>query len=406
MSKNIAIIGAGASSLIASIILSKKGFNVSVFEKNTKAGRKVLATGNGRCNITNTNLSYKNFFSKNTDFYKYALNEFGFSKFESFCEKIGLNLTINDNQKVYPMSLQASSVVDVFYNEAVLGGAKFYFNEEVVNLVYNEKFRLKTIKKEYIFDKVIIASGSSAMKKLGSSDSGYRFAKEFGHNIIKPFASLVQLTSDDKLVHSLSGVKQDSLVELYINKEFKNSKKGDILFTNYGVSGNTILDLSRETTIGLLNKKQVYILVDLFPLLERSKLVSILEKKKKILAKKSKEFLLTSFVNKKLIPFLFEKSKIAKEKTLVENLNKKDLMQIVHNLKHLRVDISGSRGFDSAEVAAGGVDTKQIDNKTMESKLQKGLYFCGEVIDVDGACGGYNLHWAWASAYVLANNLK
>jgi predicted Rossmann fold flavoprotein len=348
----------------------------------------------------------RTFFSKNDGFYKYALNEFGFNKFESFCENIGLNLTINDNKKVYPMSLQASSVVDVFYNEALLNGVKFYFNEEVTGLLFNEKFRLETTQKKYIFDKVIIASGSSAMKKLGSSDSGYNFAKSFGHKIIEPFASLVQLTSDDKDVYTLSGVKQDSLVELYIDKQVKNSKKGDILFTNYGVSGNTILDLSRDATLGLMGKKQVYISIDLFPNYERNKLLSILEKKKKILAKKSKEFLLTSFVNKKLIPFLLKRANISQSKQLVEELNKKDLMNIVYHLKNLKVEISGSRGFDSAEVVAGGVDTKQIDNKTMESKLQKGLYFCGEVMDVDGACGGYNLHWAWASAYVLANNLK
>jgi predicted Rossmann fold flavoprotein len=304
------------------------------------------------------------------------------------------------------MSLQASSVVDVFYNEALLNGVKFYFNEEVTGLLFNEKFRLETTQKKYIFDKVIIASGSSAMKKLGSSDSGYNFAKSFGHKIIEPFASLVQLTSDDKDVYTLSGVKQDSLVELYIDKQVKNSKKGDILFTNYGVSGNTILDLSRDATLGLMGKKQVYISIDLFPNYERNKLLSILEKKKKILAKKSKEFLLTSFVNKKLIPFLLKRANISQSKQLVEELNKKDLMNIVYHLKNLKVEISGSRGFDSAEVVAGGVDTKQIDNKTMESKLQKGLYFCGEVMDVDGACGGYNLHWAWASAYVLANNLK
>jgi predicted Rossmann fold flavoprotein len=401
----IAIVGAGASSLIASIILAKKGLDVYVFEKNTKAGRKILATGNGRCNISNTNLSDEYFFSSNTSFYQYAISQFGFKKFESFCENIGLNLTINENNKVYPMSLQAASVVDVFYNEALEQGVKFHFDSEVTSINHNKKFVLEVNNKKHTFDKVIIATGSSAMKKLGSSDSGYRFAKNFGHRIINPFASLVQLESDDKSIFKLSGVKQHSHVELFVDKIMTKFQNGDILFTNYGVSGNTILDLSREATTALLEKKDVYISIDLFPNIEKNKLLSILEKKKKILAQKSKEFLLMSFVNKKLIGFLFQRANIDKNKTFVHQLNKKDLMQIVYHLKSLKVPISGSRGFDNAEVVAGGVDTKEVDNKTMESKLQKGLYFCGEVLDVDGSCGGYNLHWAWASAYILANNI-
>ena len=407
LNNNIAIVGAGASSLFASIILAKKGFSVDVYEKNAKAGRKILATGNGRCNISNKDLSLKNFFSSNKNFYKYAINNFNFFQFEKFCEEIGLNIIVDDNSKAYPMSLQASSVVDIFYNEALLNGVKFHFNCEIEDISYKDNiFILKSNKKEFLANKVIIASGSAAMKKLGSSDSGYKFAKKFGHNIIAPFATLVQLTSDEKDIYSLSGVKQKSIVKLYIDKVLIDTQKGDILFTKYGVSGNTILNISRDATIGLKQSQDVYIVVDLFPSFDKNKLLSILEKKKKNLSKRAKEFLLISFINKKIIPFIFKRSKIEDNKTFIEQLNKKDLTKIVYNLKNLKITISGSLGFEYAEAVAGGVDTKEIDNKTMESKLQSGLYFCGEVMDVDGACGGYNLHWAWASAYALANNLK
>lgn len=403
---SIAIIGAGASGLFASIILRKRGFAVTIFEKNSKAGRKLLATGNGKCNITNKNLNLNHFFSTNPKFIKYPIETFGFGEFTKFCDEIGLNLTTTENGKTYPSSLQASSVVDVLYNVALFYGVKFQFNNEVKEIDFKEKAHLLCDSTKYIFDKIIVATGSIAMEKLGGSESGYRFGQKFGHTIIKPIPSLVQLTSNDKEIYPLNGVKTEANITLYINNKQQKTVQGDILFTNYGVSGNSILDLSRDANIALLEKNQLHIVVDIFPQLDKNKLLALLEKKKKHLIGREKEFLLLSLINNKLIEFIFKKAKIANHKKLIDDLDKKDLQSLTFALKSIKITIDGSKGFESAEVVAGGICVDEIDDKTMESKKQKGLYFCGEVLDVDGACGGYNLHWAWASAFVMASNMK
>ena len=403
---SIAIIGAGASGLFASIILAKRGFKVSIFEKNPKAGKKLLATGNGKCNITNQDLSLKHFFSSNPTFFKYPIETFGFKEFVKFCEEIGLSLVTNENGKTYPASLQASSVVDILYNEALFLGVDFHFNTAIENITFKEKAYLNSGEKSYKFDKIIIATGSLAMKKLGGTDSGYNLAKKCGHTIIEPFASLVQLTSDDKAIYDLSGVKSEANVTLLIDNKPQKTLFGDILFTNYGISGNTILDLSREANLALAGFQKVDIAVDIVPELDKNKLLALLEKKKKFLAGKKKEFLLLSLINNKLIDFIYKKAKISPNKQLIDDLDKKDLQSLVYNLKSIKIAIDGTKGFENAEVVAGGVCVNEIESKTMESKKQKGLYFCGEVVDVDGACGGYNLHWAWASAFILATNMK
>lgn len=406
MKKSIAIIGGGASALFASIILAKRNFHVVVFEKNSKVGKKLLATGNGKCNITNKNLSFEYFFSTNPSFIKYPIETFGFKEFSKFCENIGLSLVSNENGKTYPASLQASSVVDVLYNEALISGVIFHFNTFVENINFKEKAEILLNNKIEQFDKIIIATGSVAMEKLETMNSGYEIAKTFGHTIINPTPSLVQLTSSNNYIYELNGVKTEASVTLYINNKQIKTTNGDLLFTKYGVSGNAILDLSRDANIALQSQFDVDISIDLFPKFDKNKLISILENKTKLLKGKDIKFLLLSFINTKLISFIFQKSKIENRKQKIEDLNKKDLLNIAYTLKSIKININGSKGFEYAEVVAGGVCVDEINNKTMESKKQKGLYFCGEVLDVDGACGGYNLHWAWASAFVLASNMN
>lgn len=405
-SSKIAIIGAGASGLLASILLAKQNFVVTVFEKNPKVGKKLLATGNGKCNITNKNLSLKHFFSSNPNFIKYPIDTFGFGEFIKLCDEIGLHLTTNENGKTYPSSLQASSVVDILYTEALFYGVQFHLNSEVTDISFQEKAHIICDTQKYTFNKIVIATGSIAMKKLGGCESGYIFAQKFGHTLIKPIPSLVQLTSNDKEIYPLNGVKTEASITLHINNKAEKTVEGDILFTNYGVSGNTILDLSRDVNSAILKRNQVSILIDILPNLEKNKLLTLLEKKKKNLLGRNKDILLLSLINNKLIEFIFKKAKIAHHKKLIDDLDKKDLQSLVYTLKSIKINIDGSKGFENAEVVAGGVCVDEVDNTTMESKKQKGLYFCGEVLDVDGACGGYNLHWAWASAYVISSNMR
>ena len=407
MNKNISILGAGASGLLSSIILAKKGFNVTVFEKNTKAGRKILATGNGKCNISNQNLSLKNFHSSEINFPSFAIENFPYNKFEEFFNNLGLLLVQGSGTKVYPLSLQASSVSDILYSEALRYGVIFKFEEFIENIKYqNNTYLIQSSTKQYKSNILIIASGSAAMKKLGSSSSGYDIAKKFKHNIIKPYPSLVQLISDDKSIFKLSGVKTTSLVKLYVNNKFVEEQSGDILFTNYGLSGNTILDLSKQASFSLQKEKKVLIHIDILPNMDKKYLFKLFNQRKELLKNKEIKFLLESLINKKLIPFILQKAYIDKNIIYIKQLSNNDLNNIIYHIKNIKVNIYDTKGFDSAEVVSGGIDVKDICNKTMRSKIQKNLYFCGEVLDVDGACGGYNLHWAWASAYIMAQSIN
>ncbi len=389
----VAIIGAGASGLTSSIFLSQKNFDVTIYEKNNKVGKKLLATGNGRCNVTNENISLKNFYThgdKST--IKQILNLFDYHKCKKLFSNIGVELTKGENGRMYPMSQNSSSVVDSLEYEALRNGVKINLNSEISTIKYiNNTFILND---EYKFDKLIIATGSIAMPKLGSSNSGYIFAKQFNHKTIEPFASLVQLVSDNKNLDMISGVKIEGLV---------NNIKGDILFTKYGLSGSAILDISRDISYKLQNEKNTKVSVDILPSFSKDKLVEILSNRVKTLGHKDINLWLDGILNKKLARYIIQTSNIANNIKYAKFLNKKDILKIVHTIKNLQFNIVDTKGFETCEVCAGGVEIEQINLKTMESKLQKSLYFIGEVLDIDGDCGGYNLHWAWASAYTAAN---
>lgn len=393
---DIAIIGAGASGLISSIFLLEQKFNITIFEKNNKVGKKLLATGNGRCNISNENIHLSNFHtSGDKTLLKQVFHNFDFHKCKNFFNSIGVELITSDNKRVYPMSQNSSSIVDSLEFKASNSGAKINLSSEITSIKYEKnKFILND---KFIFDKVIIATGSIAMPKLGSSDSGYKFAKDFGHNIIKPFASLVQLVSDTKDLDIISGVKIDGIV---------NNIRGDILFTKYGVSGSAILDISREISKKLQYEKNIKLFIDVLPQFNKNKLTQILTKRAETLGDKDIDIWLDGIINKKLSRYIIKKSNINNSIKYAKFLNKKDILKIVHTLKNLEFNIIGTKGFDYCEVCAGGVDLSQVNLNTMESKIKKDLYFTGEVLDVDGDCGGYNLHFAWASAYLASKAIK
>ena len=293
------------------------------------------------------------------------------------------------------MSQNSSSIVDSLEHEALQNGVTIHLNTKVENIEYNNN--IYTLNEDKKFDKIIIATGSTAMPKLGGDTSGYSFAKQFKHNIIDPFASLVQLVSDNKNLDMISGVKIDGAIE---------NKQGDILFTKYGLSGSAILDISREISYKLQHEKSVRVTVDILPTFSKNKLVDMLLHRAKTLASRDIYHWLDGIVNKKLSRFIIIASKIPENIKSAKFLNRKDILKIVHTIKNLEFNIIDTKGFETCEVCAGGVTLEDINLHTMESKLQKNLYFIGEVLDVDGDCGGYNLHFAWASGYTLAQNLR
>ncbi len=401
----VAIIGAGASGLVCAIEAARKAHQVTVFEKNSKVGRKILATGNGRCNISNENITLSRYHGEAPHAAKEALRRFDTSAGKAYFRALGLEMREGEEGRLYPMSHQASSVVDMLLHEARSLGVHFVLECEVLQIEKKgTEFVVHTKEQKHSFDACVIATGSVAMPTLGSSGSGYGFAKALGHNVIEPYPSLVQFISNEPHLKEASGVKMDAGVELYIDNQKRQSVQGDLLFTAYGLSGSAILDVSRMASKAFVEGERVHVVLDLLPTLSREALTSLLQKRMSIAKEKSLSLWLEGIIPKKLAHFIIQNTKLGHIKE-ASMLGAKEIKKIVFALKALRVDICATKGFESAEVCAGGVDVRELDAKNLMSQKMKNLYFCGEVLDIDGDCGGFNLHFAWASGYLVGQSL-
>ena len=388
----IAIIGAGASGLLCSIECAKAGLEVDIYEQNTKCAKKILVSGNGRCNITNTTFTQSDYFGEDTSFVKDALEQFSFKEFEKFASSIGLLLDSKDDGKVYPFSNEAKSVASLLENHAKTLGVNFILENRVNDI----KLLLNT------YDKVVIATGSEAASHLGGNSDGIHFAKECGHNTIPTYPSLVQLHLNSESHAKMSGTKVDGEVTLYINNQSSISRQGDILFTNYGVSGFAILDISQLASESLMNFQTVDISVNLLPKFTNQKLSS------HIMNTAYKDSCITDVLHGllpiKIVKGILDELQLSHSMKISE-INTKLSKKIANQVLNWKFEVSNTHGFRHAEVSGGGVDTKEVNPKTMESLLQKNLYFCGEVLDVLGRRGGFNFAWAWASGYSAAKDI-
>ena len=402
---DVAIIGAGASGLVTAIVAARRGKKVLVLEKNNKVGKKLLATGNGKCNITNQKPVLNRFYSQNLSFVEKSLEGYNYQSIKQFFRSIGLELIEAKEGKAFPMSLQASSVVELLVCECEQLGVKILCETEVKKLSkQNNKYEITHTKGKVISSTLVIATGHLSAPQLGGVDDGVDFAKNLGHKVIKPFPTLVQLTSPMKNLERMAGVKIESRVSISCNQQTVQ-KQGDVLFTSYGISGLAILDISRSVMEELSNKKNIMLTIDLMPKMSKEQLLSLM---KKSLAKKSKkplEVWMQGFINKKLILPILEPLKLEKATVGSISLNIKQLEMIVNNIKSFKLIVDGSRGYKGAEVATGGVNTKEVNPLSMESQKHKGLYFTGEVLDVDGDRGGFNLHFAWVCGLRAGENL-
>ncbi len=392
--KNVAIVGAGASGLFCAILCAKKGLKVEIFEQNAKCAKKILVSGNGRCNVTNRDISPNDYFSDNPDFVECALKEFGFKEFENFCASIGLLLNVVEDGRAYPLSNEAKSVARIFEECARELGVTFHTETKIQNA--------KELLQKH--DALIIATGSEAASHLGGNGDGYEFAKEFGHNIVQTYPSLVQLRLNSKEATKMSGAKVSGEVTLLINHKKELLSSGDILFTNYGVSGFAILDLSQKASEALMNFQAVDVSINLLPAFSAQKLSSHILNMAKTTPELTILDTLVGLIPIKIAQVLLESLELpssTKSKEIHTKLSKK----IANSILNWRFEVSDTHGFRHAEVSGGGVDTSEINSKTMESLKQKNLYFCGEVLDVVGRRGGYNFAFAWASAFSAAKEI-
>ncbi|MDD3123336.1 MAG: NAD(P)/FAD-dependent oxidoreductase [Candidatus Izemoplasmatales bacterium] len=396
----VIVIGGGASGIIAAIAAKQNNAIVTILERNARIGKKILATGNGRCNYTNALASELDY--NHPLFVKSVFHTFNVEQTISFFESLGISPIIEDLGKTFPMSEQASSILDVLLYELEHLGVEIV-TEVLVQSVdkNNQKFTvILSDKREYIADKVIISTGGKAMPGSGSDGIGYNIAKSFGHHLVPVFPALVKLKLDCPYLKQLDGVKIQSYVELISKSKVLKEEFGDILFTSYGISGPTILQLSRKANELLLNQEEVFLNVKLVHALSKEDVIKRFENARE----KPVDFSLIGLINKRLISAVLKEAKIAKQNTLVKDLSQVQLDTIISLLFSWQFKVSGSKGFEDAQVTAGGIDISEINELTMESKIEKGLFFSGEVIDIDGLCGGYNLQWAWSSGYVAGLN--
>lgn len=392
--KKVAIIGGGASGLLCAVFCAKGGVHVDVFEQNSKCAKKILVSGNGRCNITNTNLTCNDYFSQNPLFVEFALKQFGFVEFEKFCQSIGLLLDVKEDGRVYPLSNEAKSVASLLINYAKNLGVNFHTDTKVTDI--------KKLLNEY--DSVVVATGSQAASHLGGNSDGVEFAKEFGHNIVPTYPSLVQLHLDSKVVKKMSGAKIEGEVTLLINGKKDSTCQGDILFTDYGVSGFGVLDISQSASVALMEHLHVSISINLLPAFNAQKLSSHINNVALNMPHFTILDILAGVIPLKIAQAILEELNILTS-TCADEINIKVAKKIANQLLNWRFEVSDTHGFRHAEVAGGGVDTAEINPKTFESLKQKNLYFCGEVLDVVGKRGGYNFAFAWASGYAAAKDI-
>ena len=407
--RNVIIIGGGPAGMLAGISAANNGDNVTIIEKMSSCGKKLLITGKGRCNITNS--TDINGFIENTPtngrFLYSALNNFDNNDIISLLEQEGIKTKVERGGRVFPVSDKAQDVLNALLRILKNLNVKILTNIEAKNIIVKEGL-VQGIKlntgEELKADKVILATGGKSYPVTGSTGDGYKLAKELGHSIIDIKPSLIPLTSNDDICKSLQGLSLRNVsVQLKINEKILYEDFGEMLFTHYGVSGPVILSASvhlvkYKNISELLKNGSIKLEIDLKPALSEEKLdLRILRDFEEV---KNKEFKnsLDKLLPQKLIPVIIEKTKINPYKR-VNEITKEERLRIVKLLKCLSLVITGVRPIEEAIITSGGVSTKEINPKSMESKIIKGLYFAGEIIDVDAFTGGFNLQVAWSTRF-------
>ena len=383
-----------------------KNLQIDLFDANKSIGKKILASGNGRCNISNSQITSKNYIGENPDFVNYALKEFDFKAFEKFCKSIGLLLDIKESGKVYPLSNEAKSVTNLL--ELALQELDVRdFLETFINDIEKEgeKFIIRTNEKEFKdYDKVLISNGLGAAPQLNASEIGLDFASKFGHSYNPTYPSLVGLKTENTYNGKLQGVKKECNVSLFVNGNLEQEIFGDVLFTSYGVSGFAILDISQLAVLNLTSYQDVKIGINFFPKINRNDLADQIQALFKTVPNQKAVDILTGIISNKIAPVLLDICKIDLN-TKASEINAKQIKAISYQLNQWKLKVIDSQGFGHAEASGGGVRTAEVDNKTYESKLCKSLYFAGEVLDIVGNRGGFNLQFAWASGYLVGKSL-
>ncbi|MDE6209716.1 MAG: aminoacetone oxidase family FAD-binding enzyme [Lachnospiraceae bacterium] len=429
---NVIVIGAGASGLVAAIEAAKANNKVTVLELKNEAGKKIYATGNGRCNLTNKNIDKRYYHCDDYEWLNSILNRYGYDKIKEYFENLGLFLTeIGDY--VYPHSKQASSVVELLFRECEQLKVEFVYNCNVKRITKAiDKFEIEanitkdknTYKTKYNCDRIIVAAGGKASPKLGSDGSGYYLLGKLGHTVNDVVPALVPLICEDfhngKNLKEMQGVRCNAVIKSYYEKicdeNFMEESCGELQMTDYGISGIVVFQLSAQIGHRLSLGKKVYVSIDFMPEFSEEKLYQSFTNHLNMCRKRNIDYEPDdneSFIYSKEIIDSFLKVNINIKLagviiSMVSNTIPNDISEyikdIIYNIKNFELEVTGSKGFENAQVSSGGITLKEVD-ENMQSKLAEGLYIAGEVLDVDGICGGYNLHFAFASGIIAGKLL-
>lgn len=397
----IAIIGGGASGLSAAVSAAHENpkARIVIYEKKEKIGKKILATGNGRCNLTNRFMEPSCYYSEEREMIHQVLSRFGYSQTLDFFRNLGL-ITRNRGDYVYPRSDQAVSVVQAFQNELSRCHIKIITDISIKTLQkIPDGFRFSDGSRMYSADKVILACGGKASSALGSDGSGYVLAEAMGHSLVPVAPALVQLKVKNHPFQKAAGVRTSARVSAYVSGRETASDEGELQLTAYGISGIPVFQISRFISRALLQGQRASVVIDFAPELNAEELTSLFyELQGRCGSLSSKDFLNSIFPDK-LIPCLLKQANIPLSLP-ASKITGSQIDSLVKICKSIRLEIFETTGFEHAQVCAGGVRTSQVNPYTMESLKAEGLYITGELLDVDGICGGYNLQWAWATGWI------
>lgn len=403
-----AVIGGGAAGLAAAIFIRRWNpqASVAILEKGPRVGKKLSVTGNGTCNLTNLRADSSHYHGADPAFVLPALAAFPPAEACSFFSSIGVECCEREEGRVYPLCLQASAVLDCLRTEARALGAEECCATEVSAIrPIDGAFRMKLAQTELCARKVVVAVGGAAAPAQGGSASGYGLLTALGHTKTPLFPSIVQLTTDTAYVRAVSGVRIDGGVSLSLDGRRLGSAQGDVLFTEYGLSGPAVMQLSRfagdweRTKRGAMSAH-----LDLLPTIAPDDLRLLLAGRRHLPGRLLEDYL-TGLVQKRLGQTVLRAAGIGPLSRPADSLTSREVACVAAMLKDWPISVTGTRGMGGAQVTAGGISTAETDPRTMESRKAPGLFLAGEVLDIDGDCGGYNLHWAWASAHAAASGV-
>lgn len=399
----VAVIGAGAAGTIAAIEAAKKN-NTILIDRNHKIGKKLYATGNGKCNYTNNKITLNNYHGSNIKFAEGIINSFDNIKTIEYFKNAGI-LSKDIEDRVYPITEESASVVETLEfllnenNVDLLLGYKIY-NIEVKDNIFIISSNHKKIKSK----KLIISTGGKSSPNHGSDGSMFEIVEKLGHTKTTLKPALVQIETNNKFAKEVKGVRIKGKVTLKHRNKSIVSDTGEIMFTDYGLSGIPVMQISHYAHEFLDKSEKVFSSIDFFPKIKKINLEKILfNRKKELKNRKIKDFL-KGMIHSKLINMILIKSGIKNHNSLSSKLTDKDIQSLSKNLKDLSFFITKTKSWKNSQVTFGGIKTEEIHEKTMESKIIKNLFFAGEIIDISGDCGGYNLQWAWSSGYIAGRS--